>query len=163
MLRISSRGMALSLLMLLIAITTLSAATALAGVPGSTSKTNTDDYGLALRGYDPVAYFTIGRPTHGNERISTTYDGTLYLFATEEDRKLFVSNPEKYLPQFGGFCAVGTANGQKVDTDPTTGVVVNGKLYLNYNAKVFSLFEKDTPGIINRANSNWPEVKDQAF
>jgi hypothetical protein len=134
-----------------------------AGVPGSTSALNVDEHGVALRGYDPVAYFLSGKPTRGVETISASYGGARYLFATEADKKRFVKNPQKYIPQFGGFCSVGTANGQKVDTDPMTGEVVNGKLYLNYNAKVSELFKKDTPGTIDRAERNWPAVKDQAL
>jgi YHS domain-containing protein len=134
-----------------------------AGVPGSTSATNTDARGLALRGYDPVAYFSTGKPTRGIATISAAYGGANYLFATEADKKLFVDNPRKYLPEFGGFCVVGTAYGQKVDTDPMTGVVVNGKLYLNNNAKAFALFNKDPSGMIDRAEKNWSKVKDQAL
>jgi YHS domain-containing protein len=136
---------------------------AYAGVAGSTAETNTDSHGLALHGYDPVAYFVTGKPTPGNGKISASYGNIHYFFVNEADRKLFVTNPEKYLPQYGGFCAVGTAYGHKVDTDPATGVVVNGKLYLNYNAKASAIFKKDPTGIIDSANSNWPKVKDQAL
>jgi hypothetical protein len=134
-----------------------------AGVQGSTSATNVDASGVALHGYDPVAYFSSGKPTRGIETISASYDGARYLFATKAHKKLFVSHPEKYIPQFGGFCSVGTAYGKKVETDPLTGVVVNGKLYLNYDQKVGELFKKDTPGTIDRAEHNWPTVKDQAL
>ncbi|HTV85961.1 MAG TPA: YHS domain-containing (seleno)protein [Dyella sp.] len=163
MFRALPKSAALMLLSMAIPLAVLPAAVVHAGVPGSTSATNTDEHGLALRGYDPVAYFVLGKPTQGKAQISATYAGAHYLFVSEADRKLFVSDPGKYLPQFGGFCAVGTAYGKKVDTDPTTGVVVNGKLYLNYNAKASLLFKKDTPGIIQHAQDNWPEVKNQAL
>jgi YHS domain-containing protein len=157
------QGFAFALLALAIAMSVPHAAVVHAGVPGSTSATNTDAGGLALRGYDPVAYFTSETPTPGIATISAVYDGAKYLFATEADKKLFMENPRKYLPEFGGFCVVGTAYGQKVDTDPETGVVVDGKLYLNNNAKAFALFKKDTHGTIDRAKKNWPKVKDQAL
>jgi YHS domain-containing protein len=157
------QGFAFALLAFAISTSVPHSAVVHAGVPGSTSATNTDAGGLALRGYDPVAYFSAGTPTPGISTISAVYDGAKYLFATEADKKLFMDNPRKYLPEFGGFCAVGTAYGQKVDTDPETGVVVNGKLYLNNNAKAFALFKNDTSGTIDRAEKNWPKVKDQAL
>ena len=157
------RGLAVALLVLWMSTGILPPATVQAGVPGSTSALNVDENGVALRGYDPVAYFLSGKPTRGVDAISASYRGARYLFATAADKKRFVKNPQKYIPQFGGFCSVGTANGQKVDTDPMTGEVVNGKLYLNYNAKVSELFKKDTPGTIDRAERNWPAVKDQAL
>lgn len=138
-------------------------AVAYAAVPGSTAAVNADAQGLALRGYDPVAYFDDGKPTKGNEAISADYNGVRYLFASEEHRKAFVADPQHFVPQFGGFCAVGTSFGEKVDADPTTGHVVDGKLYVNFNDKAQALFDKDVPGTISRATQNWPTVKDKAF
>jgi len=137
-------------------------AAAYATVPGSTSAVNVDESGLALRGFDPVAYFDTGTPTKGLTSIDATIDGARYLFATEEHRAAFLADPAKYAPQFGGFCAIGTSYGEKVDADPQTGRVVNGKLYVNYNEKAQALFNKDVPGTIARAEQNWPTVKDKA-
>lgn len=134
---------------------------AFAGVPGSTSSVNLDAHGLALGGYDPVAYFDTGKPTHGMQTITASYEGARYQFATEAHRKAFVSDPKKYLPEFGGFCAVGTSFGEKVDIDPETGKVVKGKLYLNSNPKAQAIFDKDTSGTITRAEHNWTAVKDK--
>jgi hypothetical protein len=156
-----SRGRAFALLVFSMSMGILPSVQA--GIPGSTSALNMDEHGVALHGYDPVAYFLRGKPTPGIETISASYGGARYLFATKADKRRFVKNPQKYIPQFGGFCSVGTAYGQKVDTDPMTGEVVNGKLYLNVNAKASELFKKDTPGIIGRAERNWPAVKDQAL
>jgi hypothetical protein len=136
---------------------------AMAGVPGSHSQINLDGNGLALGGYDPVAYFDGGKPTHGVEAIFASYDGARYLFATAAHRSAFLANPKKYVPEFGGFCAVGTSFGEKVGADPETGEVVNGKLYVNYNQKALDLFNKDQSGTITKAKSNWPTVKDKAF
>jgi YHS domain-containing protein len=132
-----------------------------AGTPGSTSAINVDADGLALGGYDPVAYFETGKPTHGMAAITASYGGARYLFASDAHRKTFLANPGKYVPEFGGFCAVGTSFGEKVDVDPETGKVVKGKLYLNNSPKVAETFDKDRQGTIARAQANWPTVKDK--
>ena len=134
-----------------------------AGVPGSTSPINLDASGLALRGYDPVAYFETGKPTRGMAKISVSYGGARYFFATNAHRKSFLSDPTKYLPQFGGFCAVGTSFGEKVDVDPETGKIVNGKLYLNNGPKAQEIFDGDPGSTISRAAHNWSIVKDKAL
>jgi YHS domain-containing protein len=134
-----------------------------AGTPGSTSQVNIDEHGLALRGYDPVAYFDGGKPTRGVATISASYGGARYLFASEAHRAAFVANPVKYVPQFGGYCALGTSEGEKVDANPETGKVVGGKLYVNYNEEARAIFDKDTPGTIAKAEKNWPKVKDKAL
>lgn len=134
-----------------------------AAVAGSTSAVNTDAQGLALRGYDPVAYFDTGKPTRGDAAIFADYNGVRYLFASEDHRKAFLADPQHFVPQFGGFCAVGTSFGEKVDADPQTGRVINGKLYVNYDSHAQALFDKDVPGTISRADQNWARVKDKAF
>ena len=134
-----------------------------AGVLGSKSPINLDATGLALRGYDPVAYFETGKPTHGMAAIKASYGGARYLFATKAHRRSFLNNPNKYLPQFGGFCAVGTSFGEKVDVDPETGKIVNGKLYLNNGPKAQEIFDSDPANTISRAVHNWPIVKDKAL
>jgi len=114
--------------------------------------------GAALRGYDPVAYVEANSPTQGLPTHSYTYKGSKFLFASEANMKKFVADPEKYAPQYGGYCALGTANGYKVTTQPDAFKVVDGKLYLNHDRKVLDLWTKDEPGYISRANQNWPEV-----
>ena len=155
---------------LLAALMVTSAQTALlatmpadAGVPGSRSQINLDAHSVALGGYDPVAYFDGGKPMHGIATISASYGGARYLFATAEHRRSFLKNPRKYVPEFGGFCVVGTAFGEKVDVDPKTGEVVNGKLYLNNSQRALDIFNKDQSGTIAKAKSNWPTVKDKAL
>ncbi|MBC8026686.1 MAG: YHS domain-containing protein [Steroidobacteraceae bacterium] len=118
--------------------------------------------GLALHGYDPVAYVEAERPTAGDPAQAFTYKGSKFLFASAENRAKFAAAPEKYAPQFGGFCALGTANGYKVATEPDAFKVVGGKLYLNYNRKVLDLWSKDMPGYIAKANENWPAVSKTA-
>jgi YHS domain-containing protein len=139
------------------------AGTAWAGVPGSTSQINVDAHGLALGGYDPVAYYDKGTPTRGSDKISASYEGVRYLFTTAAHRRAFLKNPSAYIPEFGGFCVVGAAYGQKVDVDPQTGKVVNGHLYLNNSAKALEIFDKDPAGTIRKAETKWPTVKDEAL
>ncbi len=114
--------------------------------------------GLALRGYDPVAYFEAARPTRGLKEFSHRYQGSTFLFSSAANRGKFAADPAKYAPQYGGYCALGTANGYKVRTEPDAFKVVDGKLYFNYNRKVLELWMQDEPGYISRANRNWPEV-----
>lgn len=113
--------------------------------------------GVALRGYDPVSYFVAGKPQLGSAAHTFTYQGSTFRFASAENRQLFVDNPEKYAPQFGGYCAFGVSNGgYKVSTQPDAFAVVDGKLYLNYNAEVQKLWQKDIPGHIATAEKKWP-------
>lgn len=133
------------------ALLTMIAGTALAGE-------YFEQDGVALRGYDPVAYFTDGKPTKGTSAHTYEYKGSTFQFATAANRRQFVRDPAKYAPQFGGFCAFGTANGYKVSTQPDAFAVVDGKLYLNHNLKVLELWQADVPGYITQAQANWPEV-----
>ena len=119
--------------------------------------------GNALRGYDPVAYVEANRPTRGDPTHSYVYKGSKFQFASEANRKKFAADPEKYAPQYGGFCALGTANGYKVSTQPDAFKVVDGKLYLNHDRKVLDIWSRDVPGYITRANEKWPEVEKQAM
>lgn len=114
--------------------------------------------GSAIRGYDPVAYFTDGKPTLGSDTYSYTYQGSKFLFASAEHRDAFAKNPQKYVPQFGGFCAFGTANGVKVSTQPDAFALVDGKLYLNHDANVHARWKDDVKGNIALAEKNWPAV-----
>jgi hypothetical protein len=134
-----------------------------AGVPGSTSPINLDANGVALGGYDPVAYFDGGTPKKGIPAIYASYAGARYFFATAAHRQTFLKDPTMYIPEFGGYCVVGAAYGEKVDVDPDTGKVVNGKLYLNNNQKALEIFDKDREGTITKARINWPRVKDKAL
>jgi YHS domain-containing protein len=120
-------------------------------------------HGVALRGYDAVAYFEDGKPVPGLMPLNHSYKGSIFLFASEANQKKFAADPEKYAPQYGGFCALGTANGYKVKTEPDAFKIVDGKLYFNYNRKVLELWTQDQPGYIERANKNWPEVSKTAM
>lgn len=95
---------------------------------------NLSKSGLAISGYDPVAYFTTGKAVEGKKDILVQTDGITYLFSTPQNRDLFKANPAKYRPQYGGWCAYAMgAKGEKVEVDPETFKVLDGKLYLFYN------------------------------
>lgn len=118
--------------------------------------------GVALNGYDPAAYFLVGKAVPGDQRISAEFRGSIFYFASEENRDKFNAAPESFVPQFGGYCAYGASRGYKAKIDPTAFSIVNGKLYLNYDAKVQSVWNKDVAGFISQAESKWAEVERQS-
>jgi hypothetical protein len=111
--------------------------------------------GIALDGYDPVAFFTLGKPTHGDPGISATLEGATYLFASKEHKRIFEADPRKYLPQFGGFCAYGAALNALFPVDINTWQVRDGKLYLNLNPTILKAFNQDFDGNVKKAQKNW--------
>lgn len=113
---------------------------------------------VAVSGYDPVAYFTEGRPVEGSKAFTATWNGATFRFASAANRDRFAANPEAFAPQYGGYCAWAVANGYTASADPKVWRIVNGKLYLNYNAEVGARWAKDIPGNIAKANANWPKV-----
>ncbi len=111
--------------------------------------------GFALKGYDPVAYFSDGRPAAGDPAISYQWRGATWLFATAEHRAAFAADPARYAPQFGGYCAFAVSRGTTADGDPLRWAVVNDKLYLNNNLLAMKFWDEDRPGNIQAGNSNW--------
>jgi YHS domain-containing protein len=118
--------------------------------------TSTD---LALRGVDPVSYFTAGAPQDGDVEINTEYNGAVYRFISEENKAAFMANPAKYAPQYGGYCAFGLSKGFKFDGDPDVWSIVEDKLYLNLSPKVAEIWKQDIPGLISDAEVKWTEIK----
>ena len=115
--------------------------------------------GLGAKGYDVVAYFTDGRPVPGSAELTAEYGGVTWRFATAEHRDRFAAAPAKYAPQYGGFCSWGIAQGKLFDVDPANGwKIVDGKLYLNFNADIEKTWESDIPGFITKAEANWPQL-----
>ena len=115
-----------------------------------------------ISGYDPVSYFTEGKPQRGSGYHVADYQGVTYAFASEEHKDMFEANPEKYVPAYGGWCAYGVAVGKKFVADPEVWKVVNGKLYLNLDRDIQSKWNKDIPGYIKTGNKNWKEIRDKA-
>jgi YHS domain-containing protein len=115
--------------------------------------------GYAVHGYDVVAYFTAGKPVAGSDSFTAEHDGATYRFATAAHRDAFVAAPAKYAPQYGGFCAFGTAMGRKFDGDPSAWAIVDDKLYLNLNKDVQAKWKEDVPGFLKGAENNWPKIR----
>jgi YHS domain-containing protein len=113
---------------------------------------------VAIRGYDPVAYFTLGRPTEGNATFKATYQGAEFRFASAANRAAFIANPARYAPQFGGYCAWAVSQGYTAGIDPTAWAIVDGKLYLNYNRTIQTRWAADRANLITAGNRNWPTV-----
>jgi hypothetical protein len=113
---------------------------------------------LALHGYDPVAYFTEGRPARGADQLAVVHDGVAYRFASAAHRARFVQDPARFLPQYGGFCAYGVALGKKFDGDPQLWNITDGKLYLNLNEETYAAFLKDVDGNVRKADGIWPGI-----
>jgi YHS domain-containing protein len=117
--------------------------------------------GIALDGYDAVAFFKQGKPVKGSSAYAVQWNGAQWLFADKADLESFKNTPEKYAPQYGGYCAYGAAKGHKASTEVDTWSIVNGKLYLNYDQDVKSTWNKDQAAYIESANKNWPQIRDK--
>jgi YHS domain-containing protein len=113
---------------------------------------------LAVSGYDPVAYFEQGRPVEGRKAFEFEWNGATWRFATADNRAAFQANPEKFAPQYGGYCAWAVSQGYTASTDPEAWRIVDSKLYLNYSKSVQSDWAQDIPGNIAKADKNWPGV-----
>ncbi len=112
----------------------------------------------AVSGYDVVAYFTTGKPTKGNDKYKYKWKDAEWFFASEENMKKFTSEPEKYAPQYGGYCAWAVAQGYDASGDPLQWTILNDKLYLNYDASVQKKWEVSREKFIADADKNWPNL-----
>lgn len=117
---------------------------------------NKSNKGVALKGYDPVAYFTQGTPVKGSTQFTHEWMGATWLFANSEDRELFAASPEKYAPQYGGYCSWAVSNNYTAEIDPGAWKIVGGKLYLNYSKDVQVKWAQDLEKRIMDADRNWP-------
>lgn len=139
------------ILILLIAV--ISAST-FAQTSKSAKHVNTEN-GIAIQGYDPVAYFENSKAIKGNKEVTATFQDATYYFSTENNKTLFLKNPTQYIPQFGGYCAYGMSEGYEAPIKPEAFTIVDNKLYLNYNLKVKETWLKDQTNRIQKANDNW--------
>ena len=113
---------------------------------------------LAIRGYDPVAYFTEGKAVKGDKDFTLGWQGADWRFASDENRTLFAADPEKYAPQYGGYCAWAVSRNYTASTDPDAFTIVGDKLYLNYSRRVMRQWLEDRDANIESADGNWPAV-----
>jgi len=116
---------------------------------------------VAIKGTDPVAYFTEGQPLPGRAEFEYEWQRATWRFASAENRDLFANNPEQYAPEYGGYCAWAVSQGYTAPIDPNAWKIVDGKLYLNFNRRIQQRWEKDIPGHIAQANQNWPQVLEE--
>jgi YHS domain-containing protein len=114
--------------------------------------------GVGLSGYDPVAYFIDKAPVKGRAEFQAEWGGAKWLFKSSENRSTFLAAPEKYAPQYGGYCSFGVSRGHSAPGDPSAWKIVNGKLYVNNSKKVQELWEKELPDVIARGDQAWPGV-----
>ena len=117
-------------------------------------------WGVAIRGYDPVAYFTQGEPLKGSKTFRTEWNGAEWRFVSAEHLNLFNADPERYAPQYGGYCAWAVANNYTASTQPEAWTIFEDKLYLNYSLSVRGQWEQDIPGNVVKGDANWPSVLD---
>lgn len=114
---------------------------------------------VAIQGYDPVAYFTQKKAVKGKSNVASSYEGVTYYFSSQANKDHFAKNPVSYEPQYGGWCAYAMgANGEKVEVDPETFKILDGKLYLFYNAyfnNTLKSWNKDEPNLKKKADTNW--------
>jgi YHS domain-containing protein len=122
------------------------------------AKVNAKD-GLALRGYDAVAYFAIENAVAGNPKFEYAWNGAKWIFANAENLEKFKQNPESYAPQFGGYCSYAVSHGYTADGDPQAWKIVDGKLYLNYNQEAKKAWEKEQEKFIKDGQKNWSEFQ----
>lgn len=113
---------------------------------------------IGARGYDLTTFFSSEKPAHGTGHHVATYDGVDYLFTSDENKKAFEANPEKFLPAFGGFCAFGASVGKKFVADPDVYDIVDNKLYFNLDTKIRAIWAKDIGGNIKKAETNWKTI-----
>jgi hypothetical protein len=119
---------------------------------------NTTWTGVAIKGYDAVAYFTDAKPVEGDERFEFEWNGATWRFVSAANRDRFAAEPARFAPRFGGYCAWAVSRGYTAGIDPAAWKVVDGKLYLNYSLKVQKEWEADIPGNIAKAEANWPGI-----
>jgi len=145
-------------ILLTLALATAFVFTQACGRASATLPVNKGSDGVALKGYDVVAYFTENQPVMGTREFQHEWMGAKWQFSTAANRDLFAAEPGKYAPQYGVYCAFGVSEGHKAPVEPSVWKIVDGKLYLNYDAGVGKEWRKDISGRIAKADKNWPKV-----
>ena len=139
----------------------LAALIAFAALAPAAEVVNIDKDGLAVQGYDPVAYFTDGKAVKGSAEFTATYKGASYQFASAEHRDLFNQSPAKYEPQFGGFCGYAASINKLAPIMPEYFQVLHDRLVLQHNEKAWELWHQDVEGNLKKADANWPALSQQ--
>jgi YHS domain-containing protein len=119
---------------------------------------NVDQNGVALQGYDPVAYFSDGRPVKGAQELAASYNGATYYFASAEHKAQFEKDPEKYAPLFGGYCAFAVSRGATAPSSVDAFQIINGHLVLQKNKDILKRWEEDPKGNFEKAEANWRQI-----
>jgi YHS domain-containing protein len=122
---------------------------------------NLNSNGVAIQGYDPVAFFADNRPVKGNPQFQSDYHGAKYYFTSAEHKAAFDEKPAKYEPQFGGYCAYGASRGHKAPVKIEAWQIVDGRLLMQYDLDVKNDFNKDQQGNLHKADQNWPGLVDK--
>jgi YHS domain-containing protein len=146
------------LILSVIALFCVSLASAPAQEAKSKNLNNLDSSGIAIQGYDPVAFFTDGKPVKGTTEFVARYKGATYQFSSKEHRDTFKASPSKYEPAFGGYCAYGLSKKKLVEIDVEAFQIVDGRLLLQYSKGVRDDFNKDAKANLSKADANWPEL-----
>jgi YHS domain-containing protein len=128
---------------------------------GGKSLVFTNRKGVALEGYDPISYFTDGKPVKGDRKIEATYEGALYHFVSQAHRETFEKDPSKYAPAYGGFCGYAASIGKVRPANPLLWSIVNGRLIVQHTKSTVVLWEKDVPGNKAKADKNWPLLEEK--
>ncbi len=157
-----ARGAAFAVMMVVLGLVVGIAGSAAASADSSVPAVNAAE-GIGLKGYDPVAYFINGAPTKGSAQYSFARKGVTYRFASAGNLEKFKADPEKYLPQYGGYCAYAMSLDRIADIDPSRWAIVNGKLYLNNGFVAEKLWSLNKSGNIVSADRNWPQYPKKAI
>jgi hypothetical protein len=132
-----------------------------AGAQTNLTAINVDRYGIAIKGYDPVAYHLLGRPVEGDPAISYRWMEATWHFADAGNRDRFAQDPDRYAPQFGGYCSWAVSRGTTASIDPDAWHIENGLLYLNLNPRIHRNFISNVAENIRRAEANWPGIRER--
>lgn len=147
---------------MLVVLSLLGATASLGGPSAADGSSPAPGKRVALSGYDPMSYFTDGRPEKGSAEFPAEFDDATYWFRSPEHRALFVADPDRYAPQFAGFCAVTVSRGEKAEVDPLAWTISEGKLYVFRGPKGVEMFHQQTASVIDSANANWPGLRKQS-
>ena len=123
------------------------------------TETQAGEKRVALHGYDPVSYFTDGRPEQGSARFTFAFDDSVYWFRDDEHRAMFAADPERYAPQYDGYCAVSMSSGKKAEPDPEAWAIAEGKLYVFGIKRAAAVFAQNRTGVVSQANANWQALR----